>query len=101
MAVHDTTTRNTTPLVGNIASSAIEAPVGDAPANNAPAQESIHYGGRIFSCSPEMASIFLRHAREVIESGDEELVPLLHSEGIELLFISRATPYSLVHSFVN
>ncbi|MBX3090877.1 MAG: hypothetical protein KF801_00025 [Cryobacterium sp.] len=42
-----------------------------------------------------MARIFLKHARDVIERGDEELVPLLHSGGIELLFISRATPYSL------
>ena len=43
-----------------------------------------------------MARIFLKHARAVIESGDDELVPLLHSGGIELLLISRATPYSLL-----
>lgn len=57
--------------------------------------EIIHYGGRQFICSPEMARIFLTHARTVIESGDEQLVPLLHSGGIELLLVSRATPYSL------
>ncbi len=43
-----------------------------------------------------MARIFLKHAREVIESGEEQLVPLLHSGGIELLLVSRATPYSLL-----
>lgn len=58
-------------------------------------KQVVQYGGRRFSCSPEMARIFLKHARDVIERGDEELVPLLHSGGIELLFISRATPYSL------
>ncbi len=55
----------------------------------------ISYGGRLYRCSPEMARIFLKHAREVIERGDEQLVPLLHSGGIELLFVSRVTPYSL------
>ena len=61
-----------------------------------PARECIQYGGRRFNCTPEIARIFLKHARAVIESGDDELVPLLHSGGIELLLISRATPYSLL-----
>lgn len=56
----------------------------------------INYGGQQFSCSTEMAQIFLKHAREVIESGEPQLVPLLHSGGIELLLISRLTPYSLI-----
>jgi hypothetical protein len=60
------------------------------------AREVIVYGGRRFSCTPEMARIFLKHAREVIEGGVEQLVPLLHSGGIELLLVSRATPYSLL-----
>ena len=59
-------------------------------------REIIQYGGQQFSCTPEMARIFLKHAREVIECGETQLVPLLHSGGIELLLISRATPYSLV-----
>ena len=59
-------------------------------------REVIQYGGQRFDCSSEMARIFLKHAREVIESGEQELVPLLHSGGIELLLISRVTPYSLV-----
>lgn len=63
----------------------------------APARrEVIHYGGQRFDCSAEMARIFLKHAREVIESGEQQLVPLLHSGGIDLLLISRLTPYSLV-----
>lgn len=60
------------------------------------AREVILYGGRSFSCTPDMARIFLRRAREVIERGDEQLVPLLHVGGIELLLVTRAMPYSLV-----
>lgn len=71
---------------------------GVAPAKVILAREVVQYGGRRFSCTPEMARIFLKHAREVIESGETQLVPLLHSGGIELLLISRATPYSLVDS---
>lgn len=67
-----------------------------APESTAVVWEVIQYGGRTFNCKPEMARIFLKHAREVIESGDEQLVPLLHSGGIELLLVSRATPYSLL-----
>lgn len=59
-------------------------------------REWIYYGGRKFSCSTAMATIFLKHARELLENGEEQLVPLLHSGGIELLFVSRATPYSLL-----
>lgn len=61
-----------------------------------PRQLVIQYGGQRFSCRPEMAQIFLKHAREVIESGDQQLVPLLHSGGVELLLVSRLTPYSLI-----
>lgn len=60
------------------------------------AREVIEYGGRRFSCTAEMARIFLKHAREVIESGEDQLVPLLHLGGVELLLVSRATPYSLL-----
>lgn len=69
---------------------------GVAPAKIVLTREVIQYGGRQFSCTPEMARIFLKHAREVIESGETQLVPLLHSGGIELLLISVAIPYSLV-----
>ncbi|MEO7348493.1 MAG: hypothetical protein ABIW32_01295 [Terrimesophilobacter sp.] len=69
-----------------------------APDAVAARRKIIGYGGQQFNCSTEMAEIFLKHAREVIESGDQQLVPLLHSEGIELLLISRLTPYSLIIS---
>ncbi len=63
---------------------------------DAGSRQIICYGGQQFNCSTEMARIFLKHARDVIESGEQQLVPLLHSGGIELLLVSRATPYSLV-----
>lgn len=78
----------------------VKADAGVVPAVAAPQaiteRECIHYGGRRFYCTPEMARIFLTHARAVIESGEDELVPLRHSGGIELLLVSRSTPYSLV-----
>jgi hypothetical protein len=56
---------------------------------------TILYGGRHFTASREMARIFLRRARQVIESGESQLVPLRHVDGIELVLVSRLTPYSL------
>lgn len=83
-----------------MAATPVKADAGVVPAIAAPRtlpdRECIQYGGRRFSCTPEMARIFLTHARAVIESGEDELVPLRHSGGIELLLISRATPYSLL-----
>jgi hypothetical protein len=67
----------------------------DPQRESAPSFIAIRYGGRRFVSSREMGEIFLRHAREVIESGESELVPLRHIEGVELLLISRLTPYSL------
>lgn len=78
----------------SVAAGTVEAAV-DAVESITVTSEVIHYGGQQFICTPEMARIFLTHARQVIEGGDEQLVPLLHSRGIELLLISRATPYSL------
>lgn len=59
-------------------------------------RQILRYGGQQFNCSAEMAQIFLKHARDVIESGEQQLVPLLHSGGIDLLLVSRLTPYSLI-----
>lgn len=58
---------------------------------------TIEYGGRRFVATQEMAEIFLRHAREVIERGEAQLVPLRHLRGIEFLLVSRATPYWLAN----
>jgi hypothetical protein len=85
----------TVPSLGTDAATAVPKAM-TAREATAVAWEVIQYGGRSFHCKPEMARIFLKHAREVIESGDEQLVPLLHSGGIELLLVSRATPYSLL-----
>lgn len=47
---------------------------------------------------PEMAEIFLRHAREVIEDNVAEVVPLPHRGGADLLLITISAPMS-VRSF--
>ena len=52
----------------------------------------VHHGGHEFIASSEMAGIFLRHAQQLIDDGDAQLVPLLHRGGIELLLVSDTTP---------
>lgn len=47
----------------------------------------IQHSGHDFVASKDMAEIFRRRSREVLASGHAELVPLLHSEGIELLLV--------------
>lgn len=47
----------------------------------------VHHSGHDFTVSSVMAAIFRRRSQEVVASGHPELVPLLHTEGIELLLI--------------
>ena len=55
----------------------------------------IHYGGHDFIASPDMAGIFLRHAQQLVDDGDAQLVPLLHRDGIELLYVDAEIPFSV------
>jgi hypothetical protein len=55
----------------------------------------IRYGGHDFVASPEMAGVFLRRAQQLIDDGDAQLVPLLHRDGIELLYVAAETPFSV------
>jgi len=55
----------------------------------------IRYGGRDFIAAPEMAGIFLRHAQQLIDDGDAQLVPLLHRDGIELLLVADGIPLTV------
>ncbi len=48
----------------------------------------IHHGGREYRATTTMAEIFHAHVRDIVARGDTELVPLLHSKGIDLLLIS-------------
>jgi hypothetical protein len=81
-----------------LATGPITRPAAASPVGKADDTAVIQYGGRRFECKPDMARIFLKRARAVIECGEHELVPLLHSEGVDLLLISRATPYSLLEN---
>ena len=51
----------------------------------------IHHGGRDYLATITMADIFHAHVRDILARGDTELVPLLHSTGIDLLLISPHT----------
>lgn len=52
----------------------------------------IHHGGRDYLATPTMAEIFHAHVRDILARGDTELVPLLHSAGVDLLLISPVNP---------
>ena len=55
----------------------------------------VHYGGRHFITTYEMAGIFLRRAQRLIDAEDAELVPLVFEGGLELLYVSSAMPFSV------
>ena len=57
----------------------------------------IHYGGRDYMATPEMAGIFVRRTRHLVNGGDSQLVPLLHHNGVELLLITANTPVFIQH----
>lgn len=55
----------------------------------------VHYGGRQFITTYEMAGFFLRRAQRLIDAEDAELVPLVYEDGLELLYVSSAMPFSV------
>ena len=57
---------------------------------------TVHHGGRTFVATATMATIFEAHARDVIERGETELVPLLHQGGVDLLLISPTAVFTVV-----
>lgn len=58
----------------------------------------IAYGGRIFCAREQMARIFLRRARAIVASGRNELVPLPHKDGVDLLHVGPRTVFSVTFS---
>jgi hypothetical protein len=54
---------------------------------------SIHHNGCLFRATEEMATIFVRHVRSLLETGQTELVPLSHADGVELLLIGANTKW--------
>jgi hypothetical protein len=55
----------------------------------------VHYFGNRYIAETEMALIFHRRMRALIEAGEGELVPLRHVEGIDLLWIASDVPCRL------
>lgn len=58
-------------------------------------------GGREFSVTSEMAESFLRKARLTLECHTAELIPILHTEGLELLFIAENIPFTVGATFAH
>ncbi len=63
------------------------------PANAAPKRGPercfvIHFAGQDFVTRESMAEIFLRKSGRVAVDGAAELVPLLHENGLDLLFVT-------------
>jgi hypothetical protein len=52
----------------------------------------IHHSGRSFVTTREQAGIFLRRVQVISDRRISELVPLLHSGGVDLLLVSAASP---------
>lgn len=48
----------------------------------------IHFAGREFLTRESMADLFLRSAGRVVVDGASQSVPLLHEDGVDLLFIT-------------
>jgi len=55
----------------------------------------IHHGGRSYFATPTMADIFAANAEDTVARGDTELVPLLHSAGVDMLLIGPTTRYAV------
>ena len=51
----------------------------------------ISVSGRTYRATPTMCDIFLAHASDIRARNLSELVPLLHEDGVELIFISETT----------
>lgn len=57
--------------------------------------KAVHHSGRTFLATPTMAAIFAAHATDLRDAGESGLVPLLHSGGVELLFVSPGTAFAI------
>ncbi len=65
---------------------------------NSPARrwtKAVHHGGRVFLATPTMAAIFAAHAADLRDAGESGLVPLLHSEGVELLLVHPGVTFAI------
>lgn len=51
----------------------------------------IHFAGQDFVTRESMAEIFLRKSGRVAVDGTSQLVPLLHENGLDLLFVTSST----------
>jgi hypothetical protein len=59
------------------------------------AEVCLHVIGRCFRTTREQADLFLRRVETSTFRDRHELAPLLHSEGVELLFVTARTPMSM------
>jgi hypothetical protein len=55
----------------------------------------LHVIGRCFRTTREQADLFLRYVETSMFRGRHELAPLLHSDGVDLLFVTASTPMSM------
>ncbi|MEA9984067.1 MULTISPECIES: hypothetical protein [Subtercola] len=56
----------------------------------------VRHGGNQYFATTQMAEIFRTHADEIVAENRTELVPLLHSTGVELLLVSPSTVFAVV-----
>ncbi|RFA10638.1 hypothetical protein B7R54_16580 [Subtercola boreus] len=57
---------------------------------------TVHHNGNRYFATAEMAEIFRSQAERIVERRETELIPLLHSRGVELLLVSPKTVFAVV-----
>ncbi|MDF2443741.1 MAG: hypothetical protein JWR01_1944 [Subtercola sp.] len=57
---------------------------------------TVHHNGNRYFATAEMAEIFRSRAEQTAQNGETELIPLLHSNGVELLLVSPQTVFAVV-----
>jgi hypothetical protein len=67
------------------------AHLGESPPDGEERLVTIGCVGREFVTRLSMADVFLSRSSNVIADGGSELVPLLHQDGLEMIFVSGAT----------
>jgi hypothetical protein len=55
----------------------------------------LRYGGCRYFITEEMSAMFLKHVHDLVESGETQLVPVPHAEGIDLLLIGPGTVFTI------
>ncbi|GAA0991341.1 hypothetical protein [Subtercola frigoramans] len=92
--VHPVRATRPSPTPAQLSPQASDVPT-PASATDVPTH-TIHLNGNDYLATAVMTEIFRRRAQRIVDRGESELVPLLHSRGVELLLITPTTDVAVV-----